>query len=398
MASLRKFKASRFWFAVYRDATGNQCNRSTKIPTAGEGANVRARGKDAADKLRLAEVIAKTYEDMERGHPTEQHVQKVLLDIFAKVNKRRMEPAVTEKFFRAWLGRVKTRRGAGRTLVRYERVVERFLDSLATRRSAQLNDIVPDDVQAFVDGLAATGKAPATVRIEHKIVGSVFSDALKQGRISSNPAAAVGVPLLAGESRKPFEWPQVLAILRAAEGEWKTAVMLGVFTGARLGDCVGMTWNNVNFADRVIRFRPSKTKANAKEITVPLHPDLETHLLALPMPDGANAGKMPLSPTLASEGIGGRSGLSRKFKELLDAAGIENEVAREGKGEGRDFSAYSFHSLRHTFNSVLMNHGVSQELRMKLSGHASKEMNSRYSHAEIETLRAAVAKLPGVSS
>lgn len=397
MASLRKFKASRFWFAVYRDAAGNQCNRSTKIPVAGEGDNVRVRGKDAADKQRLAEQIARTYEDMERGHPTEQHVQKVLLDIFAKVNKRRIEPAVTETFFRAWLGRVKTRRGEGRTLVRYERVVERFLDSLGSRRTVQLADILPDDVQAFIDRLAADGKASATVRIEHKILGAVFTDALKQGRIGNNPAAAVSVPASAGESRKPFEWHQVQAILQAAKGDWKTAVMLGVFTGARLGDCVSMEWRHVDFQNHVVRFRPSKTKAKGGEIVIPLHADLEAHLMALPMPDGENAGKQPLCPELAKVKIGGRSGLSRKFKELLGAAGVENEQTRQGGGKGRSLSAYSFHSLRHTFNTVLMNQGVSQELRMKLSGHASEAMNSRYSHAEIETLRAAVGKLPGVA-
>lgn len=43
-----------------------------------------------------------------------------------------------------------------------------------------------------------------------------------------------------------------------------------------------------------------------------------------------------------------------------------------------------------------MNRGVPQELRMKLSGHASEEMNAKYSHVELTTLRAAVEKLPGL--
>lgn len=398
MASLRKFKASPFWFAVYRDASGKQCNRSTKIKIAGDGLNERARGKDSADKLKLAREIADTYERMERGHPTEQHVQKVLLDIFEKVNKRRMVPAVTETFFAGWLERVKTRRGAGGTHSRYEAVVNRFLGTLGARKTVQLADILPDDVQALVDAQARAGKASATVKIEHKILSAVFGAALKQGLIASNPAAAVSVPIAAGESRKPFEWPQVRAILGAAKGEWKTAVLLGVFTGARLGDCVTMQWRHVDLPGKVIRFRPSKTKAKGGEIVVPLHADLEAHLMALPMPDGAGAAEQPLCPTLAAGSISGRAGLSRKFKEILVDAGIENEQTRQGSKKGRSFSAYSFHSLRHTFNTVLMNKGVSQELRMRLSGHKSEEMNTRYSHAEIETLRAAVAQLPGVTS
>lgn len=397
MASLRRFKASRYWFAVYRDAAGRQCNRSTKIQTAGEGVDERMRGRDAAEKRRLAQQIADTYEQMERGHPTELQVQKVLLDIFAKVNKRRMEPAVVETFFSAWLGRVRTRRGAGGTLERYENVVERFLEALGSRRSTRLADILPGDVQAFVDLQVEAGKAPATVRIEQKILNAAFADALKQGMIAHNPAAAVTVPQAAGESRRPFTWQQVRALVDVAADEWKTVILLGVFTGARLGDCVSMCWRHIDLPERLVRFRPLKTRANAVELVVPMHPDLERHLMGLPMPDGAGAADSALCPKLASISIGGRSGLSRKFQVLLGAAGIENEVARKGTGLGRSFSHYGFHSLRHTFNTVLMNQGVAQELRMRLSGHASEEMNARYSHAEIETLRAAVVKLPALS-
>jgi len=35
----------------------------------------------------------------------------------------------------------------------------------------------------------------------------------------------------------------------------------------------------------------------------------------------------------------------------------------------------------------LANAGVSDEIRMKLTGHKSKEMNTRYTHLQIETLK-----------
>ena len=40
---------------------------------------------------------------------------------------------------------------------------------------------------------------------------------------------------------------QVTAIIKAADGEWKTVVLFGALTGARLGDCVNMRWANVDF-------------------------------------------------------------------------------------------------------------------------------------------------------
>jgi methionyl-tRNA synthetase len=40
--------------------------------------------------------------------------------------------------------------------------------------------------------------------------------------------------------------------------------------------------------------------------------------------------------------------------------------------------------------------GVSVEIRQKLTGHSSAEMNAQYTHHELEPLRAAVALIPAV--
>jgi len=83
------------------------------------------------------------------------------------------------------------------------------------------------------------------------------------------------------------------------------------------------------------------------------------------------------------------------FKRIMDRAGICAGVIRERGGTaGRSVSALSFHSLRHSFNSALAKAGVSQELRMKLTGHSSVDMNTLYSHHELETIRNAVKTLP----
>lgn len=96
-------------------------------------------------------------------------------------------------------------------------------------------------------------------------------------------------------------------------------------------------------------------------------------------------------PQLHEVDGGGGNGLSIAFKRIMESAGIAAGVIRERKGKaGRSLSALSFHSLRHSFNSALANAGVSQELRQKLTGHKSAEMNTIYTHHELETIRAAV--------
>ncbi len=82
----------------------------------------------------------------------------------------------------------------------------------------------------------------------------------------------------------------------------------------------------------------------------------------------------------------------------MEKAKIAGRVIRRGYGAGRVTSSLSFHSLRHSFVSALANAGVAPELRQKLSGHADEKTHARYTHHEIEILRAAVAKMPGVSA
>jgi len=114
--------------------------------------------------------------------------------------------------------------------------------------------------------------------------------------------------------------------------------------------------------------------------------------MALPMKDSQKA---PVFPTLYGKSSAGKSGLSMAFGRLMEGAGIAQGTIRErGKGVGRKVSARSFHSLRHSFNTVLVNAGVPQELRMKLTGHSSTEMNAVYSHHELSVIRGALEHLP----
>jgi integrase len=77
----------------------------------------------------------------------------------------------------------------------------------------------------------------------------------------------------------------------------------------------------------------------------------------------------------------------------MEGAGIDGRITRKGL---RSRTSLSFHSLRHSFNSAMANAGVSQEVRQKLTGHASAEMNTVYTHHELEPLRVAIAAIPGI--
>jgi len=80
-------------------------------------------------------------------------------------------------------------------------------------------------------------------------------------------------------------------------------------------------------------------------------------------------------------------------------AKIAGEVLHERKegSKGRTVNSLTFHSLRHSFNSAMANAGVSQEVRMKLTGHADTATNAGYTHHELEPLRKAIESIPGIA-
>jgi len=212
------------------------------------------------------------------------------------------------------------------------------------------------------------------------------------GFVPINPVAAVE-PLRdrsAKSGREPFTAQEAVKLVHAAKGDWKGAVILGATSGLRLSDVANLYWESVDLDARLLRIETQKT---GRVVVLPMHPDFANWLSARPR----GIGKAPVFPDLAGKAIDGGGGLSVQFRNIVTAAGITGRVVtREGKG--RSTNSKTFHGLRHSFISQLANADVASEIRQKLAGHASASAHRIYTHHEIETLRVAVEKLPGLQT
>jgi integrase len=168
------------------------------------------------------------------------------------------------------------------------------------------------------------------------------------------------------------------------------AILAGYYTGLRLRDIADLQWSAVDLDARIITVTTRKTRTI---VTVPIHSDLRAWLEK----QTRGIGKAPLFSTLAGKAGGGRSGLSMAFKRIMERAKIKGRLLRNATGLGRSQSSLSFHSLRHSFNSAMANAGVAPEVRQKLTGHLSQDMNRIYTHHELELLRSAIAVIPGIA-
>jgi integrase len=279
------------------------------------------------------------------------------------------------------------------TITRYEQIVRDFLKSIGARARAPLEALSSDTILEFKEQWLSGGRSPRTVNQTIKILKRPFKIALEQGFIERNPVAAIRPIRTRSAKKGVFSPEEIQRLFELAGGDWKGLILSAYFTGGRLLDLAKLTWGDIDLSLKTITFVQRKTGAS---VQIPIHHDLYNYLLELRRSADP---KGPVFPKLFDKPGAGKSGLSMSFKRLMQRAGIDDGVARKKDGKlGRNVSRLSFHSLRHSFNSAMANADVPLEIRQKLIGHASKDMNKHYTHLELETVRRAVdsiSRLPG---
>jgi integrase len=373
MPSLWKREKSPYWVCCYTSASGQRMKKSTKQ-------------RDRKKALEVCLAIERAENYAKNGTLTEQAAKKIIGEILERTTGEPLHNHKIRDWLNHWLD-MKEQVRASKTTARYRQVIRDFVASLGNRANLALAHITPKDVLTYRNSIIAANKTARTANLSVKVVSAALNAAVRQGYLPTNPATAVESLEVNAAERAPFTPAQLSKLLRVASGDWRSAILLGYYTGARLGDVANMRWEAIDWRNKVIRFTPSKTK---KPVAIPLHRDLERELLR-----SVGIGRASMFPSLAGKDTGGKHGLSGRFAAIIEKAGIQGK--RTQANGGRTLSTLSFHSLRHSFNSALANAGVSQEIRQKFTGHASVEMNAIYTHHELAPLRAAIEKLPVLS-
>jgi integrase len=366
MASVHKRPESKFWHAAWRTSDGQLRLRSTKKTNRTEALSI------AADWERIDKKVAS-------GEMAESQVRKVVNDILERAGHSPLEVPSIRKWCTEWLQEKESSKTSG-TAERYKYVIDAFLIHLKDRADKPLSALTSRDVQGYVTKRIGQRVSNATVNVDGKILRTCFNRARRQGLIPINPAEAVDLPSKRSVERGTFTAAEVKMLIDACKkDEWKTVILFGYFTGARLGDCTRIEWKNLNLGNRTLTFFEGK---NQKNIVMPLHPDLANHLEKIATSDKP---EKFVTPKLAEASTGGQHGMSESFKRIVNNAGLDLQTV-QGTGV-RMISKRTFHALRHSFTSALANAGVSPELRMKLTGHKSAEIHRGYTHLEMETLK-----------
>jgi integrase len=165
------------------------------------------------------------------------------------------------------------------------------------------------------------------------------------------------------------EYRTLAAVLKAGEGQYPAAtriIRLLIYTGARLGEIVGLRWDWVK-PPRI--FLPdSKTGAKVIYLNAPAKVLLDglrgDCMEGLVFPSRYRP-DMPYNPTVA-------------WARLRERAGLRD---------------VRIHDLRHSFASVAIRDGVSLSVIGKLLGHALPETTARYAHLADDVISEAAARV-----
>lgn len=226
-----------------------------------------------------------------------------------------------------------------------------------------------------------------------KFFTGMFNALQRDGVVETNPWLSVKRYPKDNHTRRELtagEVGRILSVAATMGGEWHSLIMVGLYTGLRLGDCCMLDWKDIDLAHMIVQVIPRKTKKYAcgQPVTIPIHPQLLGVLERIPL-DGRRGFVLGEMADLYQRH---RSLLTNRISEMFTAAGIETSIMIEGRTRPTPYA--TFHSLRHSFVSFATNSGVPLPVVQSIVGHHSSAMTRHYYHANEEALRKAVDAVP----
>jgi integrase len=401
VASIHRQDGKPNWFCAFYDPEGFRRFRSTgtdnpkiartlcvNIDRAASLARDGKLSNERALKLirETCSAIAETH-----GKLAGDRAQVVLTDSveeFVKIAGGELTTYTVRSWLESWLaGRTDASKA---TLVAYRGVIDLLLKFLGAKADRPLSTLQPRQIEDFKAKLAER-VAPSTVNRALKVCKASFNNAVAKRQLEFNPAEHVEYIEVEEAGRRPFTMEEIASLLKAADREWQTMILVAFYTGLRLRDCANLTWQQIELHTGTINVVTEKTK---RRQVLPIAEPLARHLHTMAGDDPTAA----LCPSLHGKKA---SWLSNRFYAVMVAAGLADKRDHQGKGKGRDArrdpSRVSFHSLRYNTTSALKNAGVNDSVAMDIVGHETSAVSRNYTKIDDAAKRAALNKLPDVT-
>ena len=360
----------------------------------------RRRGKGLGTVYRRGQLwsiawVANGVKQYEHGFPDEDTARRVLAvrigDLAAgrgglKISK----PAgPLAQLVEGWL---KDRQGTHRSADQDEYRWRRHLEPTLGRYS-------PDDVDVamlkkIVGAKLADGLAPATVRLLMRLVSTLYSDLIDEGKATKNPARMLPKKTRAlfrptyDPKKTPFleRKKDIARVYQSLPPSFNVAFAISALAGLRPGEVRALKWANVDLKHRRIYVResvngPTKDKDSRE---APIVPGLHELLVAWRAKNPNPHNDLVCPPKFGVMGRAAPGPLRHYLGEHRMTTFIK-KACKKAKLPELTF----YEAGRHTFASQWVLNGGSIEKLREILGHSTVLVTERYAHLKPELFQEA---------
>lgn len=235
--------------------------------------------------------------------------------------------------------------------------------------------IRPLEVQEWVNGLAAKGLAPKTVRECYRLMAATMRAAVDARLIVESPCRGINLPRTPRQEQRFLTAEEVESLADSVDAHYRALVLSAVYLGCRWGEFAGLKRKNLDLLRRRVQVvgtlediggrvryvADTKTKTSRRSLSVPrfLADELATYLGEAPASDFVFVTK---------RGLPLRRGAFRGSVWLpaIRSAGL---------------APLRFHDLRHTCAGLLIAEGAHpKEIQARLVHSSITTTLDRYGH------------------
>lgn len=237
------------------------------------------------------------------------------------------------------------------------------------------------------------GLSPRSVGMLREVLHAAMQDAMKLGMVERNVVALVDAPRRERQERHPFTQEEALAFLDAADRDrLAAAYRVTLMYGLRLGETLGLRWQDVDFDAGIIYIRGNLQRVRLdlirpEHVAVTRQRKHGQSILVLKTPKTASSRRrLAMTESVAAalrthrdrqvferQAAGARWLDTGLVFTTTDGSGIDPETMRKlwlGLLDGAGLRRQRFHDLRHAAATLMLQDNVSPTDVAATLGHA----------------------------
>ena len=268
-----------------------------------------------------------------------------------------------------------------RTKDSYRTTVETHLKPMLGK--VVLQKLTPRDVQVCINRLTEGmeeegGLSAKTVKNIHGVLHKALEQAVALGYLAKNPATGTNLPRVMRKRIHPFTMEQVKKFVRICHGlRFGILFLVTLFTGAREGEILGLTWDCVDFDNDLITIEKQLQKvrkSGGKYRLVPTKTDKTRYIRVAPfVMDLLRKQKAQQSRWRIEAGSAWLDTWGLVFTNEqgrnLSPQSVYLDFKKAAKSIGRPDAR--FHDLRHTYAVIKLENGDDIKTLQEDLGHYS---------------------------